>query len=140
MFAQFWPGTTPDSGTCSFTLYDLAPEVGEQVVVRDKGTLESAFSLLIPPLERTALPLLDSLRDAAAVERLFNGPLSAIPRIAPEPFRSMSAIILAHLARNPDRDQLMGEYRPRVERQGEDCLRSYDRLVEYLKGRALGEA
>jgi hypothetical protein len=137
--ARFWDATD-DCDTCSFTLHDLAPEVEEYVTVRDERALGSALARLIPPLERTALPLLDAHRDAAAIERLFNGTQPAVRIRQPEPFRSMSAVILAHLVRNPDRDRLMGEYRPQVERQGQDCLQSYDRLVEYLKNRASGEA
>ena len=59
----------------------------------------------------------------------------------PDPYRSMRAVILAPLVRNPDRDRLMGEYRPQVERcAGRSSLERYGCLVEYLKGHALGEA
>ena len=57
-----------------------------------------------------------------------------------EPYFSWSAIILAHIVGNPERDQLIEDYRVRVVQQGKDCEEIYDRLVDYLKGRALGEA
>jgi hypothetical protein len=139
IFAQFW-GASDDKPTCSFNLNQLAPEIEEDIVVRDKRMLKSALARLIPPLERTALPLLDALRDVASIERLFNSTEPVIRLSTPGPYRSMSAIILAHLTRNPDRDRLTDEYRPQVERcAGKSSLEHYDRLVEYLKGRAPGE-
>ena len=40
IFAQFW-GASDDRETCSFTLHDVAPEVEDHVVVRDKRMLKS---------------------------------------------------------------------------------------------------
>lgn len=138
VFAQFW-GTSGETCTCSFRLYDIAPEVGERVELKGKRMLKSALSRLVLAVERVALPLLDALRDAGSIERLFNGVDPMLHLLKCEPFHSLRGIILAHLVWNPDRDRLMKEYRPRVVRQGKDCEESFDRLVEYLKGRALGE-
>jgi hypothetical protein len=133
-------GGGPNSDTCSFRLFDIAPEVEKRLEVKDELTLDAALARLIPPIKRVALPLLHAHRDAVSIERLFNSTQPAIHLRTPEPYRSMSGIILAHLVRNPDRDRLIEEYRLRVARQGEDCLRWYEGIVQYLKGRTLGEA
>jgi hypothetical protein len=132
-------GGGDDTKTCSVRLFDIAPEVEKRLEVKDELTLDAALARLIPPLESVALPLLDAHRDVLSIERLFNGPQPPIHLRKPEPYRSLSGVILAHLVRNPNRDRLIEEYRPRVERQGLDCLRWYEGIVEYLKGRALGE-
>ncbi|MBY0460014.1 MAG: hypothetical protein K2V38_22085, partial [Gemmataceae bacterium] len=132
-------GGTDETSTWGLKLRDVAPEVEEPAVVRNTRELRAALARLVPALEEAALPLLDALRDAASVERLYNDPGSSLYFRAPEPYRAMKAVTLAHLVGNPDRDRLMAEYRPGVVRQGQDCADSYDRLVEYLKSRPLGE-
>jgi hypothetical protein len=128
-----------NSTTCSFRLFDIAPEVGERVEIRGKPMLKSALSRLVPVVERVALPLLNTLQNTSSVERLFNSLEPTVRFLRCEPYFSWSAVILAHLARNPERDQLIEKYRARVVRQGKDCEEIYDRLVKYLKDRPLGE-
>jgi hypothetical protein len=133
IFSSFWDVNPQETLTCSFNLEDFVPQVGDWIRITNRRSLARALADLIPLLERDVLPFLDAHQDLGSIDRLMNGANQELFALAAEPFHSMSSIIVAHLARNPDRDQLAEAYRKRSwYGRGGQGREAYDRLVQFL--------
>jgi hypothetical protein len=136
IFAQFWhvdPEYRAKTRTISVNLVELVPNAGEWIRVSDRLSLVHALAELLPALESDALPFLDAHQDLHTIDSLMNGVNHELFAFSGGPFYAMSSIIVAHLARNPDRDRLVEAHRQQSWYGGDtQAAEAYDRLVEYL--------
>src|SRR5262249_50067676 len=95
--------------------------------------LHRALSKLTPALERDVLPFLDAHQDLPSIDRLVNGSTQERLTYDYGLESSMSRVIVARLAGNPDWERLVRAHREWLEgRTGEEDLATYERIVRHL--------
>jgi hypothetical protein len=102
--------------TTSATLLDYFFEGTEQkkeFEVRDEVEIEMAMLELTPVVRDRILPFLDEYRTVDALNRGMNFGNEKFDRLN-EPYRSMSALTVARLAKEPRFPELVARYRERV--------------------------
>jgi hypothetical protein len=137
LFAPVEPKYRSELHTCGFNLEELVTDWSGRDVKHEAQAIRHSVAQLAPLLVRDVLPLLDAHRDLAGIDDLMNGSCKSLFSHAAQPYHSMEAIIVAHLARNPQRDRLIAEYRGQLKVGGE-LLAMYDQLAEYLTRGAQG--
>jgi hypothetical protein len=132
LFAPVLPEYRSRTKTCSFNLDDIASGVSGWIVVPDTSLIRQSVAQVAPILAQDIFPLLDAHQDLPSIDNLMNGASKGLFSHAAEPYHSMEAIIVAHLARNPQLIELIAEYRKTLDRVGDKLLAMYDRLVHSL--------
>ncbi len=140
-FVEVDPEFRQVTETCGVALNRLVPSVGEEIVVKNKRSLQKALSELIPALEQAVLPFLDSHQDLQSIDRLLNGSTREWFAHTYGPDSSMNSVIVARLVGNPDWEQLVSTHRERlIGRVSDDSHARYERLVQHLAQMASANA
>jgi hypothetical protein len=119
--------------TCCVTLDQLVPSVGRRIAVNNNRSLQRALSELIPAIGQEVLQFLETHKDLHGIDRLMNGSTREWFVSAQDPYFSMNSVIVAFLAGNPDREQIVSTHRERLRGNVSDqSLATYERIVHYL--------
>jgi hypothetical protein len=108
-------------------------------MVYDAATIRQAVDQLAPHITNEVLPFLDSHRDVRSLDRLMNQgkppeQVCGMEGRWPWALRyAMSAIILAHLAQNPELEKLTERYWHEIRDFDDDDKERYEKLVEHLR-------
>lgn len=104
---------------------------GEYKVVAAED-IASAGRVLSAVIRDKILPFLNHHQDIAALDKAVNREHPGIDSTQ-NPTGAMHSVILAHLARNKDFDQLVAKHRTSMQQFDPDIIRPFNELVEYLK-------
>jgi hypothetical protein len=128
--------TPPECRSASHTIatrqeYFTGGPLQQRFVAYSADDVAEAGRVIRPLLGDKILPFLNTHSDVEALDRAVNRQTRSID-ITNQPNGAMHAIILAHLAKDPDCDRIVTKYRTEWQ-LAPDADHPFNRLVEYLK-------
>lgn len=107
--------------------------------VENETELANALADLSAAMTEKIIPLLNELQDCCALEKLVSAQSKLQPQIrrvqfdsTQHPSGAMHAVILAHLAENPDFEQIVSRFQQELNLPG-NSDHEFNRLVQYLR-------
>jgi hypothetical protein len=135
-FAGTAPEDRSETVTAIVQIEYFAPEIPTRFKVRSEKDIEGAASILAPIARERVVPFFYGCKDIQSLDKALHHNARQLDT-SYHPYRGMSGITVARLARNPEFDTLVSRYLAEMTSLPVDDRQKFISLAEYLKSTVL---